>query len=327
MVDIVDGVASVQADDARLLSSHVSEAGLLTLHLDVFTSEGSMPVVIERKMLANGVWGSSAEAAQGLTQDPKPERLTVADSDMVPLILPESPSETPVLRHHHDGIWCSDISFGPDSAGSVQTTETIATSAVTNGVKVKVTYDSGAQTISGMGWNAGTTSSGFSATWSQSSTVTRSSGLTATYATITGATGSWSNREWRVTREYKKWYRHCPINGTTDWKTQRWIEPASVGGFPEIIVSRYSLPQCNTKWDLTGAVDIATENATAMTYLDAFSVGWGSSGGVSLSFKGSAQSGYTNKVKVKFTRPTTGYWYWCGNTFNPVESSKVRAGR
>jgi hypothetical protein len=52
------------------------------------------------------------------------------------------------------------------------------------GIRAKVTYTSSASTTSGVGisFDAGVS-------WSQSTTSTKSSGLTADYATITGATG------------------------------------------------------------------------------------------------------------------------------------------
>jgi hypothetical protein len=85
------------------------------------------------------------------------------------------------------------------------------------GIRAKVTYTSSASTTSGVGisFDAGVS-------WSQSTTSTKSSGLTADYATITGATGRWPNKEWRASWGHKKYWRHCTGGpGSSTWHEQR----------------------------------------------------------------------------------------------------------
>ncbi len=87
--------------------------------------------------------------------------------------------------------------------------------------------------------------------------------------------------------------------------------------------SRYPIPQCVQRHALTGVASVATEDATAMTYLGGFSIKYGPG-----RFDGSAKSGYRSAVKVRFGTPAPGsYWYWCGHDYYPLQSSKVRAGR
>lgn len=145
---------------------------------------------------------------------------------------------------------------------------------------------------------------------------------------ITGSSTAWTNSEFRATWGHDSYYRHCvdPYVIPTDFNkyiTQRFTEPYKVGGFPATITSRYSLPGCVSKWDLSGSSSIHTESHAASSYVQGFSITLGAA-----TFKGASQSGYSTTVRLTFSNPTgASYWYWCGDASPPQDGYRVRAGR
>lgn len=313
---LVGGRATIDIADEELVGAHRSADGTVVAQVDVFTDDGIGTVFVERVRDENGRWVDSATRTAPVDDLPPPVAFRMGRGHMLPIPERNGPAEPRLVdRHHHSDLVCTAWYFG----GDVEVGETVLTSAVTNGIRARVTYSSSATTTSGVGisFDAG-------ATWSASGTSTRTSGLTANYDIVTGAAGSWSNKEWRATWGHKKYWRHCP-GGPYDetWHEQRQTWPHAVVGFPAIIDSRYPMPRCHTRHDLTGVRSIDTEDATATTYGAAFEISWGAG-----TFSGNAQSGYSTHVRITFETPTPSrYWYWCGNTFYPAESMKVRAGR
>jgi hypothetical protein len=312
-VAVASGSGAVHVNDAKLLASHEDADGRITVFLDIFTAEGAWTTYrLERIQDQAGVWlDPEKETGSNLTA-----QVIVQLDDAVPQFAASIDMAEPaaVLLHHNGTFSCSAFT----NLTPVTVPETVAASAVTNGIRAKFTYTSTAETYASLGvsFNAG-------ATWSGNGSATRTSTLTAGFNTITGATGSWSAKEWRANWEHKRYYRHCPGSPTGTWHEQRYTDPQAVAGFPAIINSRYGLPPCHTKQTLSGVAWIATQTATATTYGSAFSITWGPG-----TFSGSARSGYTASVKMRFERPeASGYWYWCGDTSNPVNSGWLRAGR
>ncbi len=105
--------------------------------------------------------------------------------------------------------------------------------------------------------------------------------------------------------------------------TQRMTEPYKVASFPAIINSRYPLPGCVQRHDLSGVASVATTNKSGTIYVAAFSITWGGA-----TFKGGARSDYSTQTTIKFTRPTgASYWYWCGDAYAPTDSYRLRSGK
>jgi hypothetical protein len=317
-VAVTGGRAAVHADDVDLLRAHQSKNGEIMVHLDVYTGQGTTTVlVVERVQDNEGRWVDSAARNTAATDPVAPVQFALGENQLGRLVTSSGDTASPLELRDHQGVTCSVMEY----AGPVSMPETVATTAVYKGIKANVTYTSSATTTSGLGFQVD------AGLWSQNGTATRSSTLTGTFVTVTGSSTAWTNKEYRASWQHDRYYRHCadpnvwPPDGS--YITQRFTEPVKAVGFPAIIDSRYPLPGCHTKQPLTGVVDIDTESHAAITHSAGFKITWGIG-----SFEGSSKSGYSTSVKIKFTNPSPGtYWYWCGDAFAPQDSYRVRSGR
>lgn len=313
-LSLINGRGRIHAADEPLLRAHRSGDGTVLVQLDVFTESGWSVRRLERIEDTRGRWLEPGGAA---LQDEAPGTvyLSLDDQPVAAVSAEIEQSDELVDRHHNAYFSCSAMA----SSGDVGVPQTVVTSAVRNGIRARVVYTSSASTTSGTGisFDAG-------ASWSQDSRLSRVSTFTATFDTVTGASGSWTNKEWRVLWGHRRWWRHCPGGpGGAEWHEQRFTEPVAAVGSGSIINSRYPLPQCHTRQPLTNFSSVETQSATAQNYGSGFSVKWGPG-----TFKGTSQSGYTRDVKVIFQTPQPSkYWYWCGDNFYPTLSRKVRSGR
>ncbi|MBA3290047.1 MAG: hypothetical protein H0U17_00970 [Actinobacteria bacterium] len=332
--------AVIHVADSNLLASHRSTDRTVILQLDLFTVAGWTVFFLQRAQDDNGRWRDPDALVRppedpfapvtfdlrGRALDPAPVLGTAADP-VEPIATPElglcpagvCPWQSPlplVTRHHQYLHNCSDWSY----LGYSSVPETVVTSAVTNGITADVNYTTEASTTSSIGLTVDQGSK-----WEISGSSTQKSTLAADFDTVTGASGTWSNKEWRMSWAHKKFYRHCPKwpgNPDSPYYVQRMSQPYKAVGGPPIIDSRYPIPQCTYRHGLESFGGISTKDHTAMGYQAAFSLTWGPG-----TFKGTARSGYSTDVKVTFKRPGTGYWYWCGDDYVPQDSYKVRAGR
>ena len=320
-VTVRRGRATIRAANLDILRAHASRDGVVKVHLDVYTNDGRTTVLMaERIRERSGRWVDAA--ARDVTRPSRgaaPVRFTLLDHQLAPVVLRDGPAATSLGIQHHQGATCSVMEY----AGVTGVAETVATAAVYKGIKADVTYLATAHTRSDLGAQLG------GGAWYANGTSNVQSTLTATFVTVTGASTGWSNKEYRATWNHERWWRHCvdPYDTTwpynDQWITQRFTEPVKVVGFPPIINSRYPLPGCVKKQDLSGVSSIETENHAASSYVAGFTITWGVG-----SFSGSSQSGYSSTVKIKYSNPVPGtYWYWCGDTSAPQDSYRVRAGR
>lgn len=316
---VSNGRAKIHSPDPDILQAHRSGDGTVLLQLDVYTDTGTTVLMVERVADAAGRWVTSETLAGPVERPDAAVRFEVSDRQVAKLRLENVGIEAPLTTRQHQGATCSDVTFLARSSYP----ETLATSAVYKGIVADFVYTSTANTTSSLGVDAG------NGVFSIGGSSTKASTLTADFNSVAGSYSAWTNREWRASWIHDRWYRHCPDPTDTTypyddtWIEQRWTAPVKVSGFPSIITSRYPLPGCAQRADLSGVKSVATDTSTAMTYQAAFKITWGVA-----AFEGSARSGYTSAVKMKFTRPeATGYWYWCGDNVIPQDSYKVRAGR
>lgn len=311
------GRARIQSDDPALLAAHTSKDGTLLVLLDVYLPDGEATTVFVERVQRGGRWVTSSVAATEVTNPERPVKFVVEDTAVakVRTVREHDPHEHRVEPRSHQGSsGCSGLTYVTPTTAYTTT----ATAAVYRGIRAKGKYTSTASTTNGLGVSADA-----GANWSQSGKSTKTSTLTASYNTITGSSTAWTNKEWRATWAHKRAWRHCWDPCMCKTYEQRFTFPDKVAGFPSIINSRYSLPSCVNKVGLSGVKTVSTESATAATYSNGFSLKYGVG-----TFSGTTQSGYTTAVKMTFERPeVSGYWYWCGDTFNPVDARRVRAGR
>jgi hypothetical protein len=319
-VEVRGGRATIHEGDPELIRAHVSRNGALKVHLDVYTNESTTTVLMaERVRDRLGRWVDSAAISASKALAATPLRFSLSRGQMLKVVLPDGAITRPLETRHHHGSTCSGMEY----AGLANVPETVATAAVYRGIKANVTYTSAAHTRSDLGIQLG------NGAWTVNGTENAQSTLTGSYVTVTGSSTAWTNKEYRATWAHHRFWRHCvdpyqtyPID-LNKFITQRFTEPYKVVGFPPVIDSRYPLPGCAARQDLSGVGNIDTESAAATSYIASFTITWGVG-----SFHGSSQSGYSTAVKIKYSNPTPGtYWYWCGDKFAPQDSYRVRAGR
>ena len=313
-IPVRDGRVIAHVDDRDLLRAHTSKDGSVLVHFDVFTAEGMTVLRSERRQDRSGAWVESqaAAASNGVRRSRHGLRTFRLDRNrIVPLEAPVGVEAPVVTRDHNHPSGCSAVKALSD----VAVPETVATLAVTKGVKANLTYTTTAETTSSLGAYLGAAFG-----WEIDGSSTKKSTIEGEFVTVTGSSTSWTNKEYRVTWAHHRYNRHCSWN---PWQNQLFTVPYKAIGAPPIIDSRYPLPGCVHKADLSGFSTVSTTSHTAMTYQEGFKITWEGS-----TFKGNSRSGYTSQVKIKFTRPIGAtYWYWCGDAFAPQDSYKVRAGR
>lgn len=228
----------------------------------------------------------------------------------------ELPALDQRVARHHQGAYISGCTPYELKTTS-RAPETVAVGLTENGVKSTPTYTSAASTTSGMGWAVGTNGSWTGVTWAQNGTKTRSSGFTAGFNVLTAPIGGTLHREYKVTWEHKRYERHCS-NGAGGYNMQTYTEPTVATGSGGDYASRYGTFSCWSTETWNGPY-VQTTTGTATSYGSAFEISTGP--GV---FKGSAQSGYSSAVKIRYDfNATSGKW--CGNNNYPQSAGRVKA--
>ncbi|MGQ0624692.1 MAG: hypothetical protein ACT4PP_08630 [Sporichthyaceae bacterium] len=188
---------------------------------------------------------------------------------------------------------------------------TIATAIVSNGVKVSTSYTKGATTV---------TSTGFSFDGGLSFGINGARERTSTYnpefRDWRAGPGRTIARDYRVEFEHDVLRRVCFANANLNrYRVQYLTSPGGLTGGGDDIPSRYPIFGCDDK-RVARAVykSVSTENASASTYQAAF--GFAPLAGAS--FVGSALSGYSDAVKIKYSFSERERGQWCGHTGKPL---------
>lgn len=189
---------------------------------------------------------------------------------------------------------------------------TVATAVARNGPRISTTYTGEATTVNSTGFSF---DSGVS--FAVNGARERTSTFTAGFLERTAKRGQVIGREYRVEWQHNVLRRECLFHGVSS--AQYATSPDFATGGYDDVRSRYPEWTCVLNHTVRGHGEyMSTENKKAATYESAF--GFSPIGGTG--FTGSAQSGYSEAVKVEFLPKRPQRAFWCGDSGTPTQNGQ-----